>query len=98
MIITSTLTEDPGQVIAGVTGTVQVLIPLTGLVDVAALKAKLQKKLDKVEKDIKSLTGRLNNPGFVNKAPDEVIQGAKNDLAEAQKQGEILKERLERLK
>ena len=98
LVITSTLTEDPGQVIAGVTGTVQVLIPLTGLVDVAALEAKLQKKLDKVEKDIKALTGRLNNPGFVNKAPEEVIKGAKADLAEAQKQAEILRERLDRLK
>ena len=98
LVITSTLDEDPGQVIAGVTGTVQVLIPLTGLVDVAALQAKLQKKLDKVEKDLKSLTGRLNNPGFVNKAPAEVIEGAKNDLAEAQKQAEILRERLDRLK
>ena len=96
LIITDSL-EDPGQVTAGVTGTVQVLIPLTGLVDVDALKAKLQKKLDKVEKDIKSLSGRLNNPGFVNKAPESVIEGAKNDLAEAQKQAEILKERLERL-
>ena len=97
LVITSSL-DEPGQVIAGVTGTVQVLIPLTGLVDVAALQAKLQKKLDKVEKDIKSLTGRLNNPGFVNKAPAEVIQGAKNDLAEAEKQAEILRERLNRLK
>ena len=74
------------------------MIPLTGLVDVDALKAKLQKKLDKVEKDIKSLSGRLNNPGFVNKAPENVIAGAKNDLAEAQKQAEIIKERLDRLK
>ena len=98
LVITSTLEKDPGQVIAGVTGTVQVLIPLTGLIDVAALQAKLQKKLDKVEKDIKSLTGRLNNPGFVNKAPTEVIEGAKNDLTEAQKQAEILRERLNRLK
>ena len=98
LVIVSTLTEDPGQVIAGVTGTVQVLIPLTGLVDVAALQAKLQKKLEKVEKDIKSLTGRLNNPGFVNQAPTEVIQGAQNDLAEAKKQAEILRERLNRLK
>jgi valyl-tRNA synthetase len=98
LMITSTLAEDPGQVIAGVTGTIQVLIPLTGLIDVAALQTKLQKKLDKVEQDIKSLTGRLNNPGFVKKAPAEVIQGANNDLAEAQKQAEILRERLERLK
>jgi len=98
LIITSTLAEDPGQVVAGVTGTVQVLIPLTGLVDVVALQSKLQKKLDKIEKDTKSLMGRLNNPGFVNKAPDSVIQGAKADLAEAKKQAEILRERLDRLK
>jgi valyl-tRNA synthetase len=97
LIITSSLTEDPGQVIAGVTGTVQILIPLTGLVDVAALEAKLQKKLDKVLQDIKSLTGRLSNPGFVNKAPAEVIEGANHDLAEAKKQAEILQERLDRL-
>jgi valyl-tRNA synthetase len=98
LMIASTLSEDPGQVIAGVTGTVQILIPLTGLVDVAELRAKLEKKLAKVEKDIKSLTGRLNNPGFVNKAPADVIEGAKNDLTEAQKQAEILRERLNRLK
>ncbi len=97
LVIASSI-EDPGQVTAGVTGTVQILIPLTGLVDVAALQAKLQKKLDKVEKDIKSLKGRLNNPGFVNKAPESVIDGAKNDLAEAEKQAEILRERLARLK
>jgi valyl-tRNA synthetase len=98
LIIASTLSEEPGQVIAGVTGTIQTLIPLTGLVDIAELRAKLEKKLAKVEKDIKSLTGRLNNPGFVNKAPAEVIKDTKNDLAEAQKQAEILRERLDRLK
>jgi len=97
LIITTNL-EDPGKVTAGVTGTIQILIPLTGLVDVAALQAKLLKKLDKLGKDIKSLTGRLNNPGFVNKAPEHVIQGANKDLAEAQKQAEILQERLKRLK
>ncbi|MGB5632446.1 MAG: valine--tRNA ligase [Waterburya sp.] len=98
LVIVSTLAEDPGQVIAGVTGTVQVLIPLTGLIDVTALQSKLQKKLEKIEKDIKSLTGRLNNPGFVNKAPESVIQGAKDDLSEAKKQAEILRKRLDRLK
>ena len=97
LTITSNLGEDPGQVIAGVTGTVQVLIPLTGVVDVSVLRGKLEKNLAKAEKEIKSLSGRLNNPGFVNKAPESVIQGAKNALAEAEKQAEILRERLTRL-
>ncbi|MGK7937092.1 MAG: valine--tRNA ligase [Xenococcaceae cyanobacterium] len=95
--IIKTLAEEPGQVIAGVFGTVQILIPLTGIVDIKALRSKLEKNLAKVEGDIKSLTGRLNNPGFVKKAPAEVIQGAKDSLAEAQKQAEILRDRLQRL-
>ena len=95
--IIKTLAEEPGQVIAGVFGTVQILIPLTGIVDIKALRSKLEKNLAKVEGDLKSLTGRLNNPGFVKKAPAEVIQGAKDSLAEAQKQAEILRDRLQRL-
>ncbi|WP_013320942.1 valine--tRNA ligase [Gloeothece verrucosa] len=97
LTITPELGEDTGKVIASVVGTVQALIPLSGLVDIEALRAKLQKKLSKVEGDINSLTNRLNNPGFVNKAPIEVVEEARATLAEAQKQAEILRERILRL-
>jgi len=96
--ILKTLTTDPGRVIAGVQGTVQVLIPLTGVVDVALLSNKLEKNLAKVEGEIQSLKSRLSNPGFINKAPAKVIQEAKDSLAEAEKQAEILRNRLQRLK
>jgi valyl-tRNA synthetase len=85
---------DQRQMFAGVYGTMQVLIPLTGLVDVAALRAKLEKDLGKVEAEIKSLTGRLSNSGFVDKAPAEVVQGARDALTEAQTQSQLLQERL----
>jgi valyl-tRNA synthetase len=85
------------KLFAGVVGTVQVLIPLTGLVDVDALKAKIEKDLTKVEAEIKSLSGRLSNPGFVNKAPEEVVQGAREALAEAETQASMLQSRLEML-
>lgn len=98
LTVLSRLTEETGQAIAGVVGTIQVLIPLTGLIDIDNLRLKLEKTLTKVETEIKSLTARLNNPGFVNKAPSEVVRGAKDALAEAQKQAEILQERLQRLK
>jgi valyl-tRNA synthetase len=97
LTIVKTLAEDPGQVIAGVQGTVQVLIPLTGVVDVALLRTKLEKSLAKVEGEINSLKGRLGNPGFVNKAPANVIQEARDSLAEAETQAEILRDRLQRL-
>ncbi len=89
--------ESPKQSIAGVTGTVQVSIPLAGLINLDELKAKLNKNLEKVEKEIKSLSGRLNNPGFVNKAPAHVIDGAKAAQAEAETQAGILRDRLARL-
>lgn len=95
--MTNSVDNSLKQAIAGVVGTIQVLIPLEGLVDIPALQAKLVKNLAKVEKEIQSLSGRLNNPGFVNKAPADVIQGAQAALAEAQAQQAILSERLKRL-
>ncbi|MBD3884135.1 valine--tRNA ligase [Phormidium tenue FACHB-886] len=85
------------QLFAGVVGTTQVLIPLAGVVDVEALKTKLQKDMGKAEAEIQSLTQRLNNPKFVDKAPADVVQNARDALAEAQKQSEILRDRLDRL-
>ncbi|MEL6855096.1 MAG: valine--tRNA ligase [Cyanobacteria bacterium J06607_13] len=86
--------EDQRKMFAGVTGTVQVLIPLTGVVDVDALRAKLEKDLAKAEGEITSLSGRLGNKGFVDKAPEAVVQGARDALAEAEKQTGLIRERL----
>lgn len=97
LTITPSLDAEIGQNIASVVGTVQVLIPLAGIVDVAALSAKLQKKLTKIEAEIKSISGRLSNPNFVDKAAPEVVQAARDALAEAEKQAEILRERLNQL-
>jgi valyl-tRNA synthetase len=94
LTIIAALDQEIESTIAGVVATVQVLIPLAGVVDVEALGAKLKKDLSKVEAEIKSLSGRLGNPGFVNKAPDEVVKGARDTLEEAEKQAEILRERL----
>ncbi len=85
---------DQRKMFAGVTGTVQVLIPLTGVIDVDALRAKLEKDLAKAEGEMKSLNGRLGNQGFVSKAPADVVQGARDALAEAEKQATLVKERL----
>ncbi|MBD2449147.1 valine--tRNA ligase [Nostoc sp. FACHB-152] len=89
--------QTPEQTIAGVVGTVQVVIPLTGVVDVDALRAKLEKSLSKAEAEAQSLRGRLSNPKFVDKAPADVVKGAKDALAEAEKQAEILRVRLQTL-
>lgn len=97
LTLTSALDTEIEPAIAGVIGTVQVLIPLAGVVDVEALRAKIKKDLSKVEAEAKSLSGRLSNSSFVDKAPAEVVLGARNALEEAEKQAQILQERLSRL-
>ncbi len=88
---------DHRQTFAGVVGTVQVLIPLDGLVDIATLKAKLEKDLARAQNEAQSVRGRLSNQKFVAQAPEIVVQGAKNALAEAEKQAELIQSRLSML-
>ncbi|MFM8306376.1 MAG: valine--tRNA ligase, partial [Microcystis aeruginosa] len=93
LILTDKITEEVNQAIAGVVATVEILIPLSGLVDISVLAGKLAKNLAKVEGEIKSLSDRLNKPSFVEKAPEALIQKTKQALAESEKQAQILQER-----
>lgn len=95
--LTDILEEEPGQTIAGVVGTVQVLIPLAGVVDIAEIRAKIEKRLAKAEAEVTSYRGRLSNANFVNKAPEAVVEGARTALAEAETQVAMLQNRLSRL-
>ncbi|PHJ65273.1 valyl-tRNA synthetase [Nostoc linckia z18] len=89
--------QEPENAIAGVIGTIQVVIPLSGVVDIEVVRAKLEKSLTKAEAEIQSLSARLSNPNFVGKARTDVVQGARDALAEAEKQAEILRARLRSL-
>ena len=51
-----------------------VALPLAGFIDLAAEKARLEKELDKIGKDVGAIEARLKNPGFIAKAPEEVLE------------------------
>jgi valyl-tRNA synthetase len=85
------------EAIAGVVGTVQTIVSLVGVVDIGQLVAKLDRTLKKLESAIASTQGRLNNEGYVKKAPPEVVATARAELEESLKQQEILKARLAQL-
>ena len=74
-----------------------VALPLAGVIDFAAEKARLNKELDKTSKDIAAIEGRLNNPGFVAKAPPEVIEEAKERREELTARAGQVKDALGRL-
>jgi valyl-tRNA synthetase len=95
--IAGSLATEPKQVAAAVVGTVQVLVPLAGLVDVEALRAKLQKDLAKLEKEAQGIRTRLENPTFLSRANPEVVQASRKQLAELEAQRQLLQARLEKL-
>jgi valyl-tRNA synthetase len=57
-------------------------IDLASTVDAAAEKARLAKELDTLAKHIASTEARLSNPAFAGKAPPQVVEGAKKQLAD----------------
>jgi valyl-tRNA synthetase len=59
-----------------------VALPLEGVIDFAAEKTRLTKELEKIGKDMAAIEGRLNNPGFVAKAPPEVLEESRERKAE----------------
>ena len=82
------------KALAGVSGELQVLLPIEGLVDLDALKGRLEKDIAKAEKEIKGLAGRLGNPNFADKAPPEVVAECQANLAEKQAQADLARKRL----
>jgi valyl-tRNA synthetase len=82
------------RALAGISGELQVLLPIEGLVDLEALRGRLEKDIAKAEKEIKGLAGRLANPNFAGKAPPEVVAECRANLAEAEAQAELARKRL----
>ncbi|TNE63077.1 MAG: valine--tRNA ligase [Alphaproteobacteria bacterium] len=74
-----------------------VYLPLADLMDLDAEKARLEKNADKLQKEVGSLSGRLNNQGFVAKAPEHVVAEAREQLADLEAQLEKTKAALKRL-
>ncbi|WP_017669651.1 valine--tRNA ligase [Blastomonas sp. AAP53] len=73
------------------------VLPLEGIIDIAAEKTRLAKALEAVAKEAKSLEGRLSNPAFVEKAKPEAVEKARADHAEKSAEAERLSAALARL-
>ncbi len=73
------------------------ILPLEGVIDIAAEKTRLEKALASAAKERDSLGGRLSNPAFVEKAKPEAVAKAREDHAEKTAEAERLKAALDRL-
>ncbi len=73
------------------------VIPLAGVIDLDAERARITKAIEAATKEAKSLEGRLNNPAFVEKAKPEAVEKARADHAEKAAEAERLAAALARL-
>ena len=60
----------------------EIIVPLSGAVDFAAEVARLEKELAKMDKEHAMLSGKLANPNYVAKAPQEVVERDKARVVE----------------
>ena len=73
------------------------VLPLAGAIDIDAEKARLNKTLEAAQKEAKSLSGRLGNPNFVEKAKPEAVEKARADLADKEAEAGRLQAAINRL-
>ncbi len=80
----------PANAVSVVCTAVEAFIPLEQLVDIQKERERVQKEIDRMSGEIARAEGKLNNPGFVSKAPQRVVEEEQAKLAAA-------KEMLEKL-
>ena len=70
-----------------------IYIPLDELVDKAAETARLTKELESAQKQLAQTEAKLNNPGFVDKAPAKVVEGARQNAETLRGRIRLIQER-----
>lgn len=82
------------QIIVGET---TVCLPLAGVIDLGAEKARLEKEVGKLDGEISKIEKKLSNPKFVEKAPEEVVNGEREKIADSREKRAKVQVALNRL-
>ena len=89
--------DDLGNTVTIVTNDAKIYIPLGDLVDFEAEAKRLQKELAAAEEKLAFINKKLDNPGFVNKAPEKVVQQNRDEAAKLTEKIANLRSSLENL-
>jgi len=94
--LVESLAEKPANAIGLVVSGVEIYLPLTGMVDNQAERARMEKELAEVESQIERLKMLLNGP-FAEKAPEPVVEKERQKLAAFMETAEKLKGQIKSL-
>ncbi len=89
--------EEPMSV-TQLVGDMEVLVPMAGFIDKDAEVARLSKSIEKLGKELERVQNKLGNPGFVDKAPEAVIEKEKEKAAGFERDIAKLNDQIEKIK
>ena len=90
-------TETPPPHALGLVGELKLMVPLAGLIDVQAERQRIDKELDKAQKEQQRIENKLQNEKFVNNAPAEVVAKERDKVADLQGKIATLADQLKQL-
>jgi len=89
--------EEPKGVATGIVGSIKIYVFLEGMVDIAAEKARLEKQMRKLSKDLVIVSKKLNNRDFMEKASEVIIRKEEAKFEELKEKNRNLEEALKKL-
>lgn len=89
--------EKPETSASAVIEGTELFVPLEGLIDLDKERKRIQKEIDRLEGFLKSIEGKLNNEGFVNNAPEDVVQKERDKKEDTETNLKKLRDILEEL-
>jgi valyl-tRNA synthetase len=89
--------QQTDSAIMGLAGTLEILIPIKGTIDIHAEMQRLEKTIDKLKKEIKDVEIKLTNAAFMQNAPENVVIMTRKRLIEFSEQQRKLQVQLEKL-
>ena len=98
LFVSDTAPEGHADMVSAVTSDAALYMPMNELVDVDKELQRLAKEIEKAEKNIAGLKGKLSNENFVSRAPEAVVQAERDKLAKAESLLQQLQESQARLK
>ncbi len=86
--------QKPKASASSLVGKDELYVPLAGLIDVDKEIQRIRKEIDRMEGFLKGVNAKLNNPGFVNNAPADVVENERNKQRDGEAKLEKLREQL----
>lgn len=90
--------EKPREAVGRTLSLGELLVPLAGVVDIGQEIQRLEKERAALDFEVERLEKKLNNPGFVSKAPEAVIGKEREKLQDYQSKRELVLKRIAELK